>query len=360
MSFSESRDENISSLKLVARAPAVLRADESGRILSCSANIEDVGLRQEEVLGKHWHALFPGFRKTPVTTVAGPAQFILEREDGNGPSYRVVVHKNLAANGAPDGLLVTVEHRGNHSASALAELEKTQCLGWMACEFAHELNNTLTSVCGWLQILMEDLPEGDASRQSLEVVYNESKRTARMAASMLAMARGRSGEPHVPLDLNALLDDVLVFIEPSLAKAGIELKRQFGEAPAVSGSETELRQLFMNLLLNAANAIENEGCISVATEVSNDARVCARVSDTGCGISPEALDRIFEPFYTTRSESGGTGLGLFVCRRIVRQHNGDLLVESVAGQGSTFTVLLPPAGGGDTETTPPPDGAEKK
>ena len=287
----------------------------------------------------------------------GVKQFLFNRADG--PGYRVVVQDSLGADGEQDGVLITVEPHGDHCPHALAELEKRQCLGWVAGEFAHELNNTLTSICGWLQILAQDLPPGNANRESLELVYEESKRTARMAASILSMARGEAGAPHRPLDLNALLNGVLVLVEPSVRKSDVELKRQLGELPAVCGSEDGLRQLFLNLLLNAAKATEKDGCITVSTEMLSSGQVCARVSDTGCGISPDALDRVFEAFYTTRSESGGTGLGLFVCRRIAKQHSGDLLVKSVLGEGSTFTVLLPPATGAEADLEAPRGGAKK-
>ncbi|NQT21641.1 MAG: HAMP domain-containing histidine kinase, partial [Planctomycetes bacterium] len=254
----------------------------------------------------------------------------------------VVAHNSLGTDGLPDGKLIAIVARGSESEAALAELKKTQCLGLMAAEFAHELNNTLTSICGWLQIMAQDLPAGPG-RESLDIVHGEARRTARMAASLLTMARGKADAPHTMIDLNALLDAVLTLIEPAMKRKGIELSRRFCELPHVCGSEDQLRQVFVNLLFNARNAIGEDGRIMIATRAAGDGEVSVSVSDNGCGISRDDIDRIFEAFYTSRAEDDGTGLGLYVCRRIVRRHNGNLLVESIPGDGSTFTVVLPAA-----------------
>ena len=345
----------MSSLKVAEKAgpaakgtaciPTILRSDESGRVVLCSHSLWDEMLRPDDVLGQHWQGLFSGFREIPIPAFDGVQEFLFVRESPDEQVYHVVAHDCLGPDGQPDGKLIAIEARRSEDAGAFAELEKTQCLGLMATEFAHELNNTLTSICGWLQILAQDLRPGDPNRESLEAVHGEARRTARMAAGLLAMAGDGADAPHALLDVNALLDAVLTLLEPSLRRKGIGLTRRFGELPAVSGSEDELRQVFVNLLLNAGNAIGEEGSISVVTRVAGDGHICVGVSDTGCGIPPDDLERIFEAFYTSRTEQGGTGLGLHVCRRIVRRHKGDLLVESSPGDGSTFTVVLPPASG---------------
>lgn len=345
----------MSSLKVAEKAgpaakgtaciPTILRCDESGRIVLCSNSLWDETLRPNEVLGEHWQRLFSGYREIPIPASDGVEEFLFVGESHDEQVYHVVAHDCLGPDGQPDGKLIAIEAQRSEDEGALAELKKTQCLGLMAAEFAHELNNTLTSMCGWLQILAQDLQPGDPNRESLESVHGEARRTARMAASLLAMARGRADAPHALVDINALLDAVLALIEPSLRRKGIGLTKCFGELPAINGSEDELRQVFVNLLLNAGNAIEEEGSISAVTEMTSDGRICVSVSDNGCGILPDDLERIFEAFYTSRAEQGGTGLGLHVCRRIVRRHNGDLLVQSTPGEGSTFTVLLPPASG---------------
>ena len=327
----------------LARAPVILRGDASGRIVSCSQNLLNVGLRSEEVFGKSWRSLFSGFQKIPMAAPPDVEQFLLVHNDPDERAYSVVVHESLGANGEPDGEFVAIEAHAGQFIEELKEFEKIQCLGQMAAEFAHELNNTLTSVSGWLQILAQDFPVDDPRRESLNVVYGETRRTARTAASLLAMARGDAGAPHGPLDVNRLLEAVVALVEPSLSENAIELEKRLGEVPAVCGSEDELKQVFLNLLLNAAKAIQTGGCITVTTDKTSCGLVRTRVSDTGCGIQPEHIDKIFEAFYTNRPGGGGTGLGLYVSRRIVGRHNGELLVESAPGEGSTFTVVLPPA-----------------
>jgi signal transduction histidine kinase len=321
----------------------ILRADESGRVVSCSGDIQGVGLSCQAVSGKHWQALFPGFEKVRVSAREDVEQFLLVRKGPDARAYRVSVHDSIGADGQADGAFVLVEAEGPAAGAALGEFEKVHSLGRMAGEFAHELNNTLTSITGWLQILAQDLAGDDPRRESLDIILGEAKRTARTASALLAMARGEAGAQHTRLNLNALLDVVSGLVEPSLKRNGIELKKDLRDLPPVIGCDDELKQVLLNLLLNAANAIEDGGCITVSTEAIDHRHVCAKVTDTGCGIAPEALGRVFEAFYTTRPDKGGTGLGLFVSRRIVKQHNGDLLVDSTPGVGSSFTVLLPAA-----------------
>jgi len=220
-------------------------------------------------------------------------------------------------------------------------------LGLLTSEFAHEISNIIATINGYATMLLQDTPAADPRRGHLEIVQSEARRARRALDTMTQLARGGKGTVRVPVDIDRLLDDVLALVSPEADACRIEVKRARGEGCRVLGCEDELKQVFHNLLVNAVHAIGAGGTISVAAELSGDGtQVLARVADTGCGIPAGELDRIFEAFHTTRGQSGGTGLGLFVSRDIVLRHGGEVLVQSTPGKGTAFTVVLPAESGG--------------
>jgi signal transduction histidine kinase len=224
-------------------------------------------------------------------------------------------------------------------------------LGQLAAQLAHEIGTPLSSVSGHLQLarLQRDLPSG--LRERLEVASREIERIGKIVRDYLDSTRSLEPEQK-PTSLSQVLDEaveVTVSVDPS-GRRSIEL--DFGEDP--SGFVTDpglLRQILINLLSNAFDAIERGGKVRLAARVENGDDVVITVSDTGAGIPADDLRRIFEPFYTTKGRGKGTGLGLAICRELVAALGGSISVESAPGRGSTFNVHLPRYGQGRPEGT---------
>jgi signal transduction histidine kinase len=219
-------------------------------------------------------------------------------------------------------------------------------LGQLAAQLAHEIGTPLSSVSGHLQLalLQRDLPQ--PLRERLEVASREIGRIGRIVRDYLDSTRGLAPE-HKPTSLRQLLHEAVEVtggLEPS-GRALVTL--DISDEPA--GFVTDpglLRQIVINLLSNASDAVGSEGRITVSAKLK-DATVEIAVSDTGAGIPPDDLRSIFEPFYTTKGRGKGTGLGLAICRELSKALGGSIDVDSTLGKGSTFTVRLPLHGGSD-------------
>jgi signal transduction histidine kinase len=143
--------------------------------------------------------------------------------------------------------------------------------------------------------------------------------------------------------LNDLIDEVMRLVRFELQRQGVQITTIFADLPLVSADSAKLKQVVINLLMNAVQAMPGGGAVTVTTRRHGKRHVELQVRDTGPGIPDELRDSIFNPFFTTKPEGEGTGLGLYICRNIVREHGGEILVESPAGAGATFTVRLPVA-----------------
>jgi signal transduction histidine kinase len=236
---------------------------------------------------------------------------------------------------------------------ALIQNEKLSAIGQLAAGVAHELNNPLTAVLGFAQVIYEKLKhhtpngwsEAEHARlmQALENMMQGVYRARDIISTLLRFARTSDPSHRCLIDINQVLRDTFVFTEHALLRHGLVLNRQLApELPPVWGNPARLQQVFTNLLINAQQATPSGGVITVSTEPSEDPKgVWVHVADSGKGIPEEELERIFEPFYTRKEE--GTGLGLSITRQIVLEHNGTIQVKSEVGQGSCFSVFLPAA-----------------
>jgi signal transduction histidine kinase len=236
---------------------------------------------------------------------------------------------------------------------ALIQNEKLSAIGQLAAGVAHELNNPLTAVLGFAQVIYEKLKhhtpngwsEAEHARlmQALENMMQGVYRARDIISTLLRFARTSDPSHRCLVDINQVLRDTFVFTEHALLRHGLVLNRQLApKLPPVWGNPARLQQVFTNLLINAQQATPSGGVITVSTEPSEDPKgVWVHVADSGKGIPEEELERIFEPFYTRKEE--GTGLGLSITRQIVLEHNGTIQVKSEVGQGSCFSVFLPAA-----------------
>ncbi|MGC9356667.1 MAG: GAF domain-containing protein [Anaerolineae bacterium] len=221
----------------------------------------------------------------------------------------------------------------------LVQNEKLAATGRLAASLAHEINNPLQAIHNSLQMMLTFPLAPEEQRDYLAMADEEVARLIEMVTRILDFAR-RPQSKMKPTDLNKVVSKVLALSGKYLQHRHIMLHRDLTpDLPPVLANAGELGQVFLNLVLNAVDAMPDGGSLRVGTYENGDKRLMVTVTDTGMGISPENLSRIFEPFFSTKE--GGTGLGLTVCHNIVQRHAGEITVESQPGEGSTFTVWLP-------------------
>lgn len=226
----------------------------------------------------------------------------------------------------------------------LVQAAKLAAVGEMAAGVAHELNNPLTTVAGFSELVLEELPEESSQREDLEMVLKEAQRARNVVRRLLDFAR-QSESLRVRADLNEVIEDVAVLMRHLLETSEIEFEMRLGEnLPWVLIDRDQIKQVVLNLLHNALHAMPEGGALSVMTETRQKEEqdwLTMIISDTGKGITPHDLERVFEPFFTTKANQGGTGLGLAVSYGIVTDHHGFIDVESEPEQGTSFIVWLP-------------------
>jgi two-component system, NtrC family, sensor kinase len=221
--------------------------------------------------------------------------------------------------------------------------EKMASIGLLAAGVAHEVNTPLTGISSFTQMLLEGADPGDPKTVLLEKIERQTFRAAKIVNGLLNLSRqGKENEPG-NVDLNAVITDVFALLEHQFEVGSIKIRRELAESPVpVVGIEHQLQQVFLNLFLNARDAMPSGGWLLVSTRVEDD-RVIAEIADTGSGIPAEHLARIYDPFFTTKAIGRGTGLGLSISYGIVREHDGEIHCDSVVGQGTRFALSLPRA-----------------
>jgi signal transduction histidine kinase len=228
--------------------------------------------------------------------------------------------------------------------SRLVQAAKLAAVGEMAAGIAHELNNPLTTVSGFTELVLEEVPDKSRMKNDLEMVLREAQRARSVVRRLLDFAR-QSESARVRSDINEILLDVLALVNHLFRVSGVQLFTDLSEGlPWISVDRNQMKQVFLNLIHNALHAMPTGGELSIKSEqkiVDQRNWLMLGFSDTGIGIAPENLERVFEPFFTTRAMDGGTGLGLSVTYGIVTDHGGLIDIESEVGKGSKFTVWLP-------------------
>jgi signal transduction histidine kinase len=227
----------------------------------------------------------------------------------------------------------------------LAHAQKLTALGELVGTTTHEFNNILMTIINYARLGLrhKDTPTRD---KALEKILTASERAAKITNTVLGVARNRS-ETLEPTNLGKLVEDALVLLERELAKYRITVERDVQPVPDVQAIGNQIQQVLLNLLINARQAMPQGGRVLIRVTYDAAAEmVDLIVRDTGVGIAPEKLPKIFEPFYTTKqgpdeSGRGGTGLGLSSCRHIIEAHRGRIRVESAPGKGTAFTIKLP-------------------
>jgi PAS domain S-box-containing protein len=334
--------------------------DLNGRVIRWNRALESIyGMAATEAKGHKLEEVFDG----PFVEGLRAAQ----RESPNGASlYRVPLAGRAAKAGerlrvniatvplrAPSGQF-SLSTVGNiiiiedvtervHLEEQLQISDKMASVGLLAAGVAHEVNTPLTGISSFTQMLLNNADPDDPKTRMLEKIEQQTFRAAKIVNGLLNLSRsgGSNAEENAPVDLNAVINDVLSLLEPQLVASKVKVRRELCPSPAlVAGIEHKLQQVFLNLFLNARDAMPKGGWLSVETRLDNG-HVVAEVSDTGSGIPSEHLSRIYDPFFTTKLIGKGTGLGLSITYGIVREHEGTLTCQSAVGQGTRFTVSLP-------------------
>jgi PAS domain S-box-containing protein len=224
------------------------------------------------------------------------------------------------------------------------QASKLATMGELAASIAHELNNPLATVGLHAEHLLMQLPDDSDKRKPLETISQEVDRMAGLVDNLLQFSR-RGHRQVSTVDAGEEIATSVEFVHYYLQSHKIEVVREFAAGlPSIQADRQQLRQLFLNLLTNATDAMPQGGKLIVraAPSVLHDAEAVAiEFADTGEGITPENLEKLWEPFFTTKPEGKGTGLGLAICRRIVEEHGGKIDIQSQAGRGTTIRIVLP-------------------
>jgi PAS domain S-box-containing protein len=220
--------------------------------------------------------------------------------------------------------------------------EKMASIGLLAAGVAHEVNTPLTGISSFTQMLLEGADPADPRTALLEKIERQTFRAAKIVNGLLNLSRpGTASSERIDVDINAVITDVFSLLEHQFEVARIKVRKELAASGAmVLGMEHQLQQVFLNLFLNARDAMPRGGWLSVTTRVEGEL-VMVEIADTGSGIPSEQLARIYDPFFTTKAIGRGTGLGLSITYGIVREHEGTIHCDSAVGQGTRFTLTLP-------------------
>jgi signal transduction histidine kinase len=228
----------------------------------------------------------------------------------------------------------------------IGPVERLATIGRMTATVAHDLGTPLNSVLGYTQLLaQEELPE--RARRRLTIIETQIHRMGEIIQNYLAYTRGNP--PREKIYVNELIRDTLLLLQPVFKQRNLEVTSRLADGlPIIHGDSNSIQRVIINLLDNAVDACENAGCITIRTserrETSHkDEGVVIEFEDTGMGIQPEILPRVFDLFVTTKAPGKGTGLGLVICQEIVKAHGGTIDISSQVGQGTTVTLFFPSA-----------------
>lgn len=223
----------------------------------------------------------------------------------------------------------------------MIQLEKMQALSVIVRGVTHELNNPLTGIFGYAQLLLENMPASDPRREDVAEIEACAKRCKSIISRLSKFARQERGAGRL-INVNRLIEETMEMMTYQIRKSGMEMQFENDEdIPEILADYGDLQQVFINLIMNAIQAMPDGGKISITTSAKGGRGVEVTVNDTGHGIPEDIIDRIFNPFFTTREAGDGTGLGLSVCYGIVKELGGSVTVESKVGSGSSFKIVIP-------------------
>jgi two-component system NtrC family sensor kinase len=240
-----------------------------------------------------------------------------------------------------EGIIKDITQRKNME-QQLLQADKLASLGQLSAGVAHEINNPLGLILGFTQLLLKGESKGQQQVEDLKTIEKHTRNCKRIVEALLNFAR-RTETKRAAVEINQTIREVLTIMRHQLELEDLQIETSLDESlPPIQGDSEKLKQVFMNLILNARQAITGPGKITVSSSyLAPEQKVIIRIHDTGSGIEPEFINKVFDPFFTTKPTGQGTGLGLSLSYGIVKEHGGDLLVTSDPGKGSTFSIVLP-------------------
>lgn len=341
---------------------AIFATDMNGKIVLWNRVAEEIlGYKATEVVGRLNIAdVFAGGIAAKMTQMMRSQEYgspgklssfpmVYEKRDGSfieGNLSAAIIYDAQGNEVASVGIFVDlkerleVERKLRSTQEQLLQSEKLAAMGRLTSQLAHELNNPLYGIMNTLELMKTEIPPQNRRRKLLEMSLSETMRLADMLRKMLSFSKPDQVRKK-PIDVNQVLDEILMLHEKQLQEHSIMINTDFARnLPQVYASTDQLRQVFLNMVSNARDAMSEGGTLSVGSAMVAD-NVHIKFSDTGSGIKEENQDKIFETFFTTKESVKGVGLGLSVCYGFIKDHGGNITVESQPGQGATFTVILP-------------------
>jgi len=349
--------------KIIQSSPdAIIAADVKGDIIIWNRAAEEtLGYRAEEVIGKmNIGKIYPeGMAKKVMKMMRSPEYgrpgrlrsypMVHVRRDGEvmeGNLSSALIYDAKGKEIASVGIFVDLkerlemERKLRQTQEQLLQSEKLAAMGRLTSQIAHELNNPLYGIMNTLELMKTEIAPHSKRRRILEMALSETERLTDMLKKMLSFSKPDQEEKQ-PTDINTILDEILLLHEKQLSERSIKIASSFDrELGLVNASRNQLRQVILNMVSNARDAMPDGGTLSVRTKrVGNIANM--EISDTGVGIKKEHLDKVFDTFFTTKDSVKGVGLGLSVCYGFIKDHGGDIKVKSESESGTTFVITLP-------------------
>jgi signal transduction histidine kinase len=311
----------------------IVVTDRDGIIKSVSHNNGDLN---SSLIGTRWYDAF----SVPAEEYHGvekekPKIFTL-CESGK----KITVSPSYDENGDVSGLHILVEKdcEGN---SHTQFLNKVSCLGEIVPGIAHEINNPLSYVSGWLQMFLVEANDTDPKKKTYETLIKEFERIATLTSSLLEFTKQTPSSKKI-FDMNQVIEDILTMIGYTMKNENIEIiKNLLPSEIEMYGDSNRLKQVFLNVMQNAREAMPDGGAIYLSTNLDHDNSVLIHFRDTGGGISNDQVDKIFYPSYTTKAGGKCAGLGLSVCKTIIKEFGGTIDLKSNIGEGTVVSIKLP-------------------
>jgi PAS domain S-box-containing protein len=307
------------------------------------------GVSRQDAVGQSLEALLPGELAAEIATrgeeeqISGIYKQRLQHQ-GLALTVNISITPLVSKSGERIGRLLLfddVTHR-ERMAEQMTQTEKLTSLGLLAAGVAHEVNTPLAVISNYIQMLAKQLPESDPKQVLIEKIVKQTFRASEIVNNLLNFSRTGAAEV-ADIDVNRVVEETLSLVAHPLKTSQIQIVKQLGDGlPAVRGSANKLQQVFLNLFLNARDAMPAGGMLEVRTAAHNGS-VEVEIADTGAGISREHIHRIFDPFFTTKATGRGTGLGLSVSYGIIKEHAGKVDVRSTPGKGTSFRLEFPVA-----------------
>ncbi len=326
----------------------VLAVDLSGLVESWNTRMEQLfGVSRQDAVGAQLEALLPTELATEIAArgdgeqITGIYKQRLQHQ-GQSLTLNVSITPLVSKSGERIGRLLLFDDvtQRERMEEQMSQTEKLTSLGLLAAGVAHEVNTPLAVISNYIQMLAKQMPENDPRHSIIEKIVKQTFRASEIVNNLLNFSRTGAAEV-ANIDVNQVVEETLSLVSHPLKTSQIQVVKKLGDGlPAVRGSANKLQQVFLNLFLNARDAMPSGGILEVRTSAHNGS-VEIEVVDTGAGIPREHIHRIFDPFFTTKASGRGTGLGLSVSYGIIKEHAGKVDVRSAPGKGTSFHVEFP-------------------